>query len=46
MRDMYDYTRDIVQTFMKNPKEYIFGLLFIGLVFYLFYISLWVFCPC
>ena len=46
MRDMYEFTRDAVKSFMEKPFDAIVSFLFIALVFFMLYFSLWVFCPC
>jgi len=46
MREWYEFNRDAVKQFLKKPVESIVSFLFIALVFYLLYFSLWVFCPC
>jgi hypothetical protein len=43
---MYNFTRDAVKQFLKKPIDSIVSFLFIALVFYTLYFSLWVFCPC
>ncbi len=43
---MLDFVKDSLEAFMKKPWEAITSFLFIALVFYLLYFSLWVFCPC
>jgi len=43
---MLDFIKDSLEAFTKNPWDIITSFLFIALVFYLLYISLWIFCPC
>ena len=46
MRDWYEFNRDAIKAFLKRPIKGIVEFLFIALVFFLLYFSLWVFCPC
>ena len=46
MREWYEFNRDAVKEFLKNPVRAIIDFLFIALVFYILYFALWVFCPC
>jgi len=46
MRDWYEFNRDAVKSIIENPIEAIVSTLFIGGVFGLLYVSLWIFCPC
>ncbi len=46
MRDFIKFTRDAFKAFLEKPVDSIVSFLFIALVFYLLYFTLWVVCPC
>ena len=46
MRDWYEFNRDAIKAFLKRPIKGTVEFLFIALVFYLLYITLWIVCPC
>ncbi len=41
MRDFYEFNRDAVKEIINNPKEAVKSFLFLGSLFGLLYISLW-----
>jgi hypothetical protein len=43
MKEFIIFTRDAFKAFLEKP---VVAFLYIALVFYLLYFSLWVFCPC
>jgi|TARA_B100000035_G_scaffold61762_1_gene49835 esterase/lipase len=46
MKDWYEFNKEAVKYLIENPVEAIVSTLFIGGVFALLYVSLWIFCPC
>ncbi len=46
MRDWYEFNKKTIMSIIERPIEAITGFLFIALVFFILYFSLWVFCPC
>ena len=46
MRDWYEFNKKTIMSIIERPIEVITGFLFVALVFFLLYFSLWVFCPC
>jgi len=46
MKDWYEFNKEAVKYLIENPVDAIVSTLFIGSVFALLYVSLWIFCPC
>jgi len=46
MKDWYEFNKEAIEYLIENPVEAIVSTLFIGGVFALLYVSLWIFCPC
>ena len=46
MKDWYEFNKEAVKYLIENPVEAIVSTLFIGGVFALLYVSLWIFSPC
>ena len=45
MRDWYEFNKKTIMSIIERPIEAITGFLFIALVFFILYFSLWVFYP-
>ena len=46
MKEWYEFKKEAIEAIKENPIDAIVSVLFMGGIFGLLYVSLWIVCPC